>query len=75
MIFDDKMGGGQSLVEGNNLNCIKALLMSYQILGLRLSLNDVKNKLHFANHDANTVAHHHGICYVAILKALFSLQK
>ena len=49
--------------------------MSCQIWGLRLSLNDVNNKLHFANHDANTVAHHHGIRYVVILKVLFSLQK
>ena len=42
--------------------------MAYEIWGLRLSLNDVNNKLHFANHDANTVACHHGIRYVVILE-------
>ena len=71
ILFTDKMQ--QSFDESNHLNCI--ILMSYRIWSLRLSLSDVSNKLQFANHDANTVAHHHGICYVAILKALFSLQK
>ena len=50
----------------NDLNCIRSLLMAYKIGGLWLSLNDVNNKLHFANHDANSVAHHHGIRYVVI---------